>query len=285
MKKLFLIIAGLGFLAAVAGCLLGLSARSAFASVRKGSGKMAVRTLTVPAFDAVRVSRGIEATIEKRRSDEIEIEADDNLLDKVIVKTENGTLKISVDKSVKNLSDYRIAVAIPHDARIRGIDASSAARVICKETLTARNIELEASSAAKIAATVDTDECSLDASSAAEIAATVKAAECSFDLSSASKIAAEIAVRECKIDMSSASSLELSGTAAGCAAETSSASRLDAAALTVGNCRLDSSSGSSARIRCTGELRAEATSGASIRYTGDCRSTVKTSSGGSVHRK
>lgn len=286
MKKLFLIIAGLGFLAAVAGCVLGLTARTVFASEKiKGSGNLTTRTVAVSKFDGVCVSRGIRATIEKTATDKVCIEADDNLLDKVLVKTENGTLKVTVDKSVKNLSDCHIAVTIPYNARIRKIETNSAARVVCKETLTARSVELDASSASRIEATADTDKCSLDTSSAAEITAEVKAAECSFDLSSASKITAEIEVRKCDIDMSSASSLILEGTAESCDIETSSASRLDAAELTVRSCRIDSSSGSSVSIRCTEELRAEASSGASVRYAGDCRSTVRTSSGGSVQRK
>lgn len=286
MKKLFLIIAGLGFLAAVAGCVLGLSARTVFASEKiKGSGNLTTRTVAVSKFDGVCVSRGIRATIEKTSADKVRIEADDNLLDKVLVKTENGTLKITVDKSVKNLSDCHIAVTIPYNARIRKIEANSAARVVCKETLTARDVELDASSAAGIEAMADTDKCSLDTSSAAEITATVKAGECSFDLSSASKITAEIEVRNCHIDMSSASSLTLEGTAENCDIETSSASRLEADELTIRNCRVDSSSGSSVRVRCTEELRAEASSGSAVRYAGECRSTVKTSSGGSVQRK
>lgn len=56
MKKLFLLIAGLGFLAAVTGCILGLTAKSLIAAERiKGSGNLVTRTVTVPAFDAVQV--------------------------------------------------------------------------------------------------------------------------------------------------------------------------------------------------------------------------------------
>lgn len=286
MKKLFLLIAGLGFLAAVTGCILGLTAKTVYASEKiKGSGKIAARTMTVPAFDAVRVSRGIRATIKPTGGNEVMVRADDNLLDKVTVRVDDGTLKIGVDKSVKELSDHHIAVTIPHNARIGKIEANSAAQVVCEAPLTARNVELDASSAAKIEATVNTDKCKAEASSAAKIEATIEAAECSFDLSSASKITARATVQRCEIDLSSASSLTLKGTAAECDAETSSAAKLDADEFAVENYRIGTSSGSSARIRCTKELQADASSGSSIRYEGDCRSRIKTSSGGSIREK
>lgn len=287
MKKLFLLIAGLGFLAALTGCILGLTAKNVFAAEKiKGSGKPATRTLTVPAYDAVCVSRSVHATITPTAANEVKIEADDNLLDKVTVKVEDRTLKISIDKSVKELSNCHVAVTVPHHARIGKIDANSAARVLCKAPLTAKNVELEASSAAQIEATVEgAEKCKADASSAAEINATIQAAECSFDLSSAAEITADVQTQRCKIDMSSASSLTLEGSATECEAGTSSAARLDAANFAVGNYDIETSSGSSARIDCTNELRAKASSGSSIRYTGDCRSRVKTSSGGSIRQK
>lgn len=287
MKKLFLLIAGLGFLAAVTGCILGLSARTVLASEKyKGSGKIATRTQTVSAFDAVRVSRGIQATITPLKTQEVEIKADDNLIDKVIVKVEDGTLKVSIDKSVKDLTDYHVSVTIPHNARIGKIDANSAARVVCEAPLTAKNVTLEASSAAKIEATVEkADKCKADASSAAKIEATVQAEECWFGLSSAADITARATVQRCEIDLSSASSLTLEGTAVECEAETSSAARLHAESFEVENYDIDASSGSSARIRCTKTLRADASSGSSVRYTGDCQSRIKTSSGGSVGQK
>ncbi|MDE7077175.1 MAG: DUF2807 domain-containing protein [Alistipes sp.] len=287
MKKLFLLIAGLGLLAALTGCILGLTAKTVFASEKiKGSGKLATRTLTVPAFDALRVSRGIQATVKPLKNNEVTIEADDNLLNKVTVKVEDRTLKISVDQSVKELSDCRISVTVPHNARLGKIEASSAARVVCEAPLTAKNAALKASSAAKIEATVEgAEKCKADASSAAEIDATIQAAECSFELSSAADISAHATVRRCEIGMSSASSLTLAGSASECKTETNSAAQLDAYDLTVENYSISTSSGSSARIRCTQELRAKASSGSSIRYKGDCRSQIRTSSGGSVRHK
>ena len=160
MKKLFLLIAGLGFLAAVTGCILGLTAKSLIAAERiKGSGNLVTRTVTVPAFDAVQVSRGIHTIIKNTDSNEVEVKADDNLLDKVTVQVEESTLKISIDKSVKELANHHVTVTVPHNARIGKIDANSAACVVCEAPLTAKNVELDASSAAKIEATVYADKC------------------------------------------------------------------------------------------------------------------------------
>lgn len=283
MKKLFLLIAGLGFLAAITGCILGLTAKSLIAAERiKGSGNLVTRTVTVPAFDAVQVSRGIHAIIKNTDSNEVEVKADDNLLDKVTVQVEESTLKISIDKSVKELANHHVTVTVPHNARIGKIDANSAACVVCEAPLTTKNVELDASSAAKIEATVHADKCEAEASSAAKIAATITTTECAFDVSNAAKITGHVTTERCKIELSSASSLTLDGTAADCKAETNSAARLSADKFAVKNYDVDASSGSSARIRCTETLNASASSGASVRYAGDCRARIKTSSGGSI---
>ena len=65
----------------------------------------------------------------------------------------------------------------------------------------------------------------------------------------------------------------------------SSASKLSAAEFAVTDCNVDTSSAAKATVNCTGTLRAAASSGSSIRYTGDCKTSISKSSGGSVSRK
>lgn len=264
MKKLFLFLAGLGLLAALVGCLLGLSAETLFAATRlKGSGKITARTLTVPAFDAVEASRAVKVNIVATDEKTIRIDADDNLLDKVVVEVKKRTLHVSVDKSVREISNADITVTVPYDKNLWALEANSAARICCEEPLVDRSVVLEASSAATIRTAVAADKCRLAASSAA-------------------KIVAEVNARECEVDASSAAKIEVTGAATHCEADLSSAAKYRAADFTVEKYEIEASSSASARIRCTGSLDAEASSGASIRYAGDCRTTISRSSGGSV---
>ena len=290
MKKIFLFLAGLGFLAALVGCVVGASASDLtdfFASRKslRGSGKLATRTVRVGKFDGVQVSRAIRAEIRNARSGEILVEADDNILDLVVVKVEEGTLKIGIDKSVQNLSDHHVKVTIPYSERIGKLKASSAAVIVCDRPLRAREVELKSSSAARIEATAEAVRVEVEASSASRIETSVKADKCAFELSSSAQVIADVTVAECDVDLSSASRLELKGAADSCDADLSSAATLAAAEFEAKKAHVDTSSGSSARIRCTGTLRAEASSGSSIRYSGDCSVSVSRSSGGSVDQE
>lgn len=291
MKKFFLLIAGLALLSAIVGSVIGAQASSLtalFAKGRttKGSGKIVSRTLAVGKFDGVSSSRAIRVEIREAKAGELLVEADDNLLDKVVAKVDaTGMLTIGFDKSVGSLSDIHVTVTVPYDERIGRLKASSASRIVCKSPLKARKVSLKASSAASIEASAVTTECEVEASSAANIDGTFKTRKCSFDLSSSACINADVTTADCEADLSSASRLELTGSADRCKGNLSSAATLHAEEFTVRNADFDTSSGASARIRCTENLRAEASSGSSIRYTGECNVHAKTSSGGSVHKK
>lgn len=227
MKKLFLFIAGLGFLAAIIGCLLGLTAKRVFADERfasqhlKGSGRIVARTQNIPAFKAIDSSRGIRVTVTEAPQGAVRIEADDNLVDLVIAEVKQGTLKIGIDKSVKNLSDYHIEVTVPYHERIGSLKASSASSIVCDRPLKAGETTLAASSAAKIETAVEATTCKIDASSAAKIVAAVTAQECEIETSSASKVKATVTARKCAFDASSASKIEAEGQATRCEASLS----------------------------------------------------------------
>ncbi len=289
MKKLFLLIAGLGFLAAIIGCLLGLTAKNVLADERfrpqrmKGSGRIVTRVQEVPAFDAIEASRNVTVIVTDTQSGTARIDADDNLIDKVVVTAKEGKLKIGIDQSVKELRDCRISVTVPHPAGLGTLIAGSAAQIRCEQPLTAPEATLSASSAARIAASVEATGCKIAASSASMIEATVSATQCDIDASSAAQIEATLNVAKCDIDASSASQIELEGTAQECEADLNSASKLAAKNFAVQHYDIETSSGSSARIRCTERLQAKASSGSHIRYSGQCETCIIKSSGGSVH--
>ena len=113
----------------------------------------------------------------------------------------------------------------------------------------------------------------------------MKSTSCTVAASSASNIDAAIETGSCTVGASSASKITLKGSADICSINMSSAAKLSAAEFTVADCSVDTSSAAKATVNCTGKLRAEASSGSSIRYTGDCQTSISKSSGGSVSRK
>ena len=258
MKKLLLIavliaacLSATAYVACVAAPLLGKNI--------KGSGKIVTKTVPAPDFDGIEASRAVKVVISDKVSD-IRIEADDNLIDLVVVRAVKGKLEATLDQKVNN-----IPITVPANGKIRSLDASSASKIIGETTLKAGKFSIEASSAAKIKAAVEAVSCTIETSSASKVEASIEAESCSLDASSASKIILE-------------------GSAGTFRADMSSASKLNAEKFSAVNASIDTSSAASASIDCSGKLTASASSGSSVRYSGDCQTSLEKSSGGSIRK-
>lgn len=267
MKRILLIAVLLGAMITATTYFVCIAAPSVlFGKGIKGSGNLITHTIDAPDFDRVDASRAVKVVITDKVTDKITIEADDNLMEYVVVEAKGGRLTATIDKSVNNVSNANVTITIPANGHIRALDASSASRITSDVTLTADKFSIDASSAAKINAAVKSAYCTIAASSAADIDAAIETGICSVEASSASKISLKGSADKCGIDMSSAS-------------------KLSAADFVVTDCSVDTSSAAKATVNCTGKLRADASSGSSIRYTGDCALNISKSSGGSVSRK
>ena len=247
MKKILLIAVLLGAMLSVTVYFVCIAAPSVFfGKGLKGSGNIVTRTIEAPAFDRIDAARAVKVVITDKTSGKIIIAADDNVMDYVVVEANGGRLTATIDKSINNLSNADVTVTVPANGSIRALDASSAAKISGDVVLNA-------------------DKFAMDASSAAKIDVSVKAQSCAVAASSASKIT-------------------LKGSAAKCTADLSSASKLSAGDFVAAECSVNTSSAAKAVVNCTERLHADASSGISIRYSGDCRTSINKSSGGSVGR-
>lgn len=280
MKRILLITLLVGAMFS-ATAYVAVNAATSMGKNIKGSGKIVSKTIPAPDFNGIDASRAIKVIISDKVQ-EIRIEADDNLIDRVVVKPVKGTLNVTLDREVNGISNSNITVTVPANGKIRSLDASSASQITSEVTLRADKFRMDASSAAKIKAAVVAASCSLDASSASNIEAKVEATSCSIGASSSANIKAEITADKCSADASSAAKITLSGSADKFSADLSSASKLHASKLTAVNASIDTSSAANASIDCSGRLTASASSGSSIRYTGDCQTSLSKSSGGSI---
>ena len=245
MKKILLIAVLLGAMLSVTVYFVCIAAPSVFfGKGLKGSGNIVTRTIEAPAFDRIDAARAVKVVITDKTSGKITIAADDNVMDYVVVEANGGRLTATIDKSINNLSNADVTVTVPANGSIRALDASSAAK----------------------------------------IGVSVKAQSCAVAASSASKINASVEAVSCSVEASSASKITLKGSAAKCTADLSSASKLSAGEFVVAECSVNTSSAAKAVVNCTERLHADASSGSSIRYSGDCRTSINKSSGGSVGR-
>ena len=226
----------------------------------KGSGNIVTKTVPAPDFDGIEASRTVKVIIS-----DIRIEADDNLIDLVVVRAVKGKLEATLDQKVNSIQNANVTITVPANGKIRSLDASSASKIVSEVMLKADKFSIEASSAARIETAVEATSCTIETSSASKVEASVEAGSCSLDASSASKITLEGSARTFKADMSSAS-------------------KLDAEKFSAVNATIDTSSAANVSIDCSGKLTASASSGSSIRYSGDCQTSLEKSSGGSIRK-
>ena len=116
MKKLLLIavliaacLSATAYVACVAAPLLGKNI--------KGSGKIVTKTVPAPDFDSIEASRAVKVVISDKVSD-IRIEADDNLIDLVVVRAVKGKLEATLDQKVNNIQNGNVTITVPANGKI-----------------------------------------------------------------------------------------------------------------------------------------------------------------------
>ena len=287
MKKFLLITIPLVMLAAACTlCSVCFASTLQGKRVIKGNSHIVTKEIPVPEFDAISVSRAIRVILTEQ-GDQIRIDANDNLMEWVVVQAEARELRITIDPEIKQVRNVKVTVTVPVGNRtLRLLKASSAAEIQGKEVeIKTSALRVKASSAAEIQTSVKAQSCDIDASSAATVKATVKAATCDIDASSAATVRAEVKAQSCTAGTSSAADIVLKGGTILFEGSSSSAGKINAAELVSTRADVQASSGSDITVTCSEELRARASSGASVRYGGDCRVETTKSSGGSIRKK
>lgn len=284
MKKI-LVIAIVLAAALAATAYISCDAATIWGKRIKGSDRIITKTIDTPTFDAIAASRSVRVIVADCEG-ETRIEANDNLMDWVVIEEENGTLQVTIDKSITSLSNVDVTVTLPGRGRaIRSLEASSAATIRSDIPLTGERTSLDASSSAEIETACESERCSVAASSAARIRARIQAGSCSFEASSAAKVAAKVVSTNCAASASSAANVTLEGEVGYLQADASSAGKVEAGGLTAERATAEASSGAGITLHCTNELEAEASSGGAIRYTGNCQLRAEKSSGGSIRHQ
>ena len=190
------------------------------------------------------VSAGINLFIEQGSAESLKIEADDNILKRIVTEVKNGRLEIKYKNPV-----------------LGGINLTRPVKVY----LTVVDlVDIDVSSGADIESKqIKTDKLQINISSGA-------VADIGLDVS------------EFVASVSSGSDLNVSGKAESQDIDLSSGCDYDASELESINAALDVSSGSNAVVRVSGTLDVDISSGASVRYFGSPQITSNVSSGGNL---
>jgi hypothetical protein len=209
-----------------------------------GSGNVITEERAVSDFDSVSVSTGINLFIEQGDDESLTIEAEDNVIPRILTDVRNGKLEIRFRAATFGGLNLRKPVNVYVTAvDIDGIEISSGADVETEE--------------------LKTDKLSLN-------------------LSSGSSADIIIDVEELEVDLSSGSNLKAEGKATDQEVDLSSGVSYDAEDLESKTARLDVSSGSDAKVWVTEKLDVSISSGGSVRYKGSPEIVSDISSGGSM---
>lgn len=174
----------------------------------KGSGNTTSEKRTVNEdFKSIVVSDGISVTVEQSDFKSIIVEAEDNLLEHISTKIENGVLIIESDTNVTSIGTLKVFVKMPE---INGLTASSGAQIESANVLITEKIDVESSSGSQIDIDVEADAISLETDSGSTIEARGKALQLKTVSSSGSLIDAEkLMTNEVESEASSGSSTDV----------------------------------------------------------------------------
>ena len=169
-----------------------------------GSGNVITEKRNITdSFTKIEASTGVEVILEQGTTTEVEVEIDDNLMEYVITKVENGTLIAKIDGNITTTEAIIIRIKT---AEIDGLEASSGASIRSKNTLRGTKIAFETSSGSIINADLEYEKVVSEASSGSEITLSGKALIVETSSSSGSTInAKDLAANEIIAESSSGS--------------------------------------------------------------------------------
>lgn len=170
-----------------------------------GSGNVVTekRNIETP-FTKIQASTGVEVILEQGSPSEVEVEVDDNLIQYVVTKVENGTLIVKIDGNINTMESAIVRVKTK---TIEGLESSSGASIKTINKLSGTSVALKTSSGSTIQADLEYEKVSCESTSGSEIKVSGKALTLDTKSSSGSEInAKELASNEITAQSTSGSS-------------------------------------------------------------------------------
>ena len=172
----------------------------------EGSGNVITEKRTINEnFDKISASTGVTVIVEQGSPTDVEVETDDNLMQYVITKVENGTLIVKIEGNINTMSSIDVRVRM---SSIVGLESTSGSRISSKNTLKGSTIAVKSSSGSEIDAVLEYENVSCESSSGSNITVAGKALKLETASSSGSEIEAQdLAANEITAQSTSGSSI------------------------------------------------------------------------------
>ncbi|MEM1338219.1 MAG: head GIN domain-containing protein [Bacteroidota bacterium] len=178
-----------------------------FGEGKRGNGQIVEENREVTEeFTAVYASEGLDVFVTQGNNFEINIEADENIIDLIGTDIRNGSLRVhaieNIGRATKN-----IYVTLPV---VDALETSSGADLVAQNTISSEKIELEASSGSDLEVEVDAREVVAETSSGADIRVSGRTDMLYADASSGSDIKARgLLAKRCNADASSGADISV----------------------------------------------------------------------------
>lgn len=202
---------------------------------------------SVESFNRIHVSSGIDLYLTQGKDQKVRVEAEPDLIDKIITQVENGVLKICI----RDKMNWDLGWNLTRKVHVTFVDLE----------------ELRASAGSDVYSQNP-----------------FKLKELKINSSSGSDVQIEnLSAEFVSVVTSSGADARISGKTIKLYADASSGSDLDCRELVSEDCEVRASSGSDALVHVTGSIKARASSGGDIQYTGrPSQRDIDESSGGDV---
>ncbi len=178
-----------------------------FGSGKKGNGKVVndSRKITQK-FTEISAAAGLKVYVTQADKFNIQVEADENVIDLINTTIKNGKLRINTSKNI-GAATKNIYVTLPTITKLEG---SSGTLLRTKNTINTSELEVDGSSGAVLEIDVVANEIDIEGSSGSTLRLSGSSNEAEIDVSSGSFINAnELQTQNCNADASSGGNIKV----------------------------------------------------------------------------
>ena len=189
-------------------------------SYRGNDGDIVKQQRDVSGFDALEISGAFEVHLNQGSSESLTVEAESDLIDKIVTEVQGKTLKIHTERNCcKNAKTMTIYLTFKD---LSFMDISGACELSNEGSMKLEKLGMEVSGASEIHFNMDLDKLDLNLSGASELEMEGRCEEVSLESSGASEITAEdfevnrmtidaSGASECRVNVSDQLSVDVSG--------------------------------------------------------------------------
>lgn len=247
-----------------------------------GEGPVKTETMMLDDFSELSISNTWNVILVPSNENKLVIQANENLIDLLIVEEQNNTLNITAEEAIGQADAKRIEIY--YSTQLTKLKCSAGVEVNSPQVITFDELDFSISSGAEVILDLKGNELDLSVSSGSESKLTVKANQLWSSSSSGSELKIHVDAITMLASASSGSEIEASGIADKLEVKASSGSEIEAENLKANSVIANASSGSSIDVFPVSSLVAKASSGGDIDYHNKpkANTSISTSSGGSV---